>query len=398
MDVPGRAERSPPRPVRLSAPAPWEGDELASSAPMPKRPRHFPTDDHAPFKSYDPNEIVLPRKVIACMEGGMLKYVPLTLLTNKACRDATRTAAMDKDLKHTLRLEDGNLRMTPASFDSTGEDSISLADWIDASARFVKLLNRHLLVGNDAYLGGPDGRRIAGEWDTHFRIIRERANFSERFHIYRIYDIWVRRIWQNQLTSQDRRDSAPADFILRPNTWHDDLYRQIMDDEFYKHSYPDAPGVLVLPGGGTASVTMKLVPIRRRVKGLGVHSRQINWSVACTVASGTTATGGAGALGACPSSAMTKTVGATKTATRTASVSMAPLPAYIKILVSTYTPAPCVSAEITALNLALYSELFPIVTRLKWTAWEAILAKHNLSSLFGDITIGLQFGFLMGLE
>ncbi|KIL63349.1 hypothetical protein M378DRAFT_79904, partial [Amanita muscaria Koide BX008] len=50
------------------------------------------------------------------------------------------------------------------------------------------------------------------------------------------------------------------------------------------------------------------------------------------------------------------------------------------------------------LNLALYSELFPIVTRLKWTAWDTILAKHNLSSIFGDITIGLQFGFLMGLK
>ncbi|KIL56633.1 hypothetical protein M378DRAFT_39569, partial [Amanita muscaria Koide BX008] len=42
--------------------------------------------------------------------------------------------------------------------------------------------------------------------------------------------------------------------------------------------------------------------------------------------------------------------------------------------------------------------LFPIVTRLKWSAWEAILATHNLLHTFGDIPIGLQYGFLMGLE
>ncbi|KIL54647.1 hypothetical protein M378DRAFT_18694 [Amanita muscaria Koide BX008] len=401
-DLPIRSELvSSPR-VRALTAVPREGDELTSGAPLAKRPRHFPTDAQAPFRSYDPNEIVLPQKVIACMEGGMLKYIPLTLLTNKACRDATRMAAMDKDLKHTLRLEDGNLRMTPASFDSMGEDAISLADWIDASARYVKLMSRHLLAGSDAYPGGPDSQRIAGEWDAHFRIIRERANFSECFHIYRVYDIWVRRIWQNQLTSQDRRDSAPVDFVLWPNTWHDDLYRQIMDDEFYKRICPDAPSILALPGGGSFSATSSAMRSSSRV--ISSNSNRTSSRLSAGEAPRRSLPGEQSVrcnARACPvvqSNAMIKTVGETRTVLPTASGSMVPLPAHIRTLVNTYTPVPCVSAEIMALNLVVYSELFPVVTRLRWTAWEAILAKHNLSSTFGDITISLQFGFLMGLE
>jgi len=46
----------------------------------------------------------------------------------------------------------------------------------------------------------------------------------------------------------------------------------------------------------------------------------------------------------------------------------------------------------------LFNELFPIVTRLKWSAWTATLAKHDLLLSFGDIPIGLQYGFLTGLE
>ena len=51
-----------------------------------------------------------------------------------------------------------------------------------------------------------------------------------------------------------------------------------------------------------------------------------------------------------------------------------------------------------ALNNALYDTLFPIVTRFCWSAWQHKLASYNLLPEFGDIPLGLQHGFLVGLE
>ena len=77
---------------------------------------------------------------------------------------------------------------------------------------------------------------------------------------------------------------------------------------------------------------------------------------------------------------------------------MALPPVHVGKLASTFTLAPYVSAEITALNNALYDTLFPIVTRFCWSAWQHKLASYNLLPEFGDIPLGLQHGFLVGLE
>jgi hypothetical protein len=63
-----------------------------------------------------------------------------------------------------------------------------------------------------------------------------------------------------------------------------------------------------------------------------------------------------------------KDSGATRMEELTASASMGHLHAHVARLVSIYMPAPYVSRKITALSAALFDELFPIVTRLKWTA------------------------------
>lgn len=150
----------------------------------------------------------------------MQRYIPLTLLTTKACCNASYTTAMDKDARHAIKLEDGGLRVSPTSFDATGEDQISNSDWTDASARYVRLLGRHLLAGNDTHPGGTDAQRVAAEWGEHFRLIRERSNFLERFDTYRTYDIRVRRIWQNNQT-------------FNPGIWHDTLYQRIIEDTLF---------------------------------------------------------------------------------------------------------------------------------------------------------------------
>jgi len=165
----------------------------------------------------------------------------LTLLTMKACRDVICTAAMDKDARHSIKLEDGNLKMTPTSFDATGEDKITVTDWVDAAERYVGLLGRHLLAGNDKYPGGPDAQKVAAEWEGHFRLIRKRPNFLQRFDSYRTYDIMVRRICQNQLMSLEKREDLEGDQDISPNTWHADLYKQIIEDDIYSIITP-VPG------------------------------------------------------------------------------------------------------------------------------------------------------------
>ena len=64
----------------------------------------------------------------------------------------------------------------------------------------------------------------------------------------------------------------------------------------------------------------------------------------------------------------------------TALITMAHVPAHVRILVRTYTPVPCVSQEITLLNRALYDTLFPIRTKLRWEAWRDTFSA--LGSLF----------------
>ena len=155
---------------------PQRGHDAVTITNPTKRRRHFPTNPNIQYNAIDPNEVILPRKVIACLEGGMQNYIPLSILTSKACRDASRTAAMDKELKHTLKLEDGGLRMSPAAFDSSSEHTMSVTDWIDASTRYVKLLARYLIAGNDTYTGGPDAQCIAAEWAEHFRMIMLRRS------------------------------------------------------------------------------------------------------------------------------------------------------------------------------------------------------------------------------
>jgi hypothetical protein len=210
--------------------------DILSAANQAKRRRHYPNEPSLAQRTADPDEVMMPRKVIVCLEGGMQRYIPLTLLTTKACYEASYTAAMDKDMKHSLKLEDGNLRMTPASFDATGEDKISVTDWTDATTRYVMLLGRHLLAGSDTYPGGSDAQKIAAEWEGHFSLIKKRTNFLERFHTYRKYDIMVRRMWQSQLASPEQREAymgSACNQVISPNVWHDDLYRRIIDDDVY---------------------------------------------------------------------------------------------------------------------------------------------------------------------
>lgn len=51
-----------------------------------------------------------------------------------------------------------------------------------------------------------------------------------------------------------------------------------------------------------------------------------------------------------------------------------------------------------ALSHALFEATFPIVTRLRHTAWHDTLLSLHLLNCYSDIPLGLEHGFLMGLE
>ncbi|KAF8631836.1 hypothetical protein AX17_004983 [Amanita inopinata Kibby_2008] len=167
--------------------------ELVLANPW-KRPRFFPPDPSRVYKPIDPS----------C-------YIPLTILTAEAFRDASGTAEMDGDMKYVLQSEKGNLTMKPVPFDASGEDKISLPDWIDASMRYVDVLGRYLLGGRDEEPGGRDAQKIARSWEAHFSLIRKQGDFTRRFELYRLYDIHVRRTWH------ETREK------IRPDVWHDSL-------------------------------------------------------------------------------------------------------------------------------------------------------------------------------
>ena len=188
-----------------------------------KRTRHYLPRDDQLYEAIDPMTTVVPMKIILALEQGMPQFIPLSLLTAKACRDAMRTSSLDRSAKHALQLEGNAITVKAATFDTSKESSMTPLDWLDASGRFVELVRRHLTVGDNTEPGGPDAHAIATMWDTHFRRIQRRPNFSERFEVYLEYDIQVRYAYIHR----------PNTFL--PSMWHDPLYQSILEDYYFKH-------------------------------------------------------------------------------------------------------------------------------------------------------------------
>lgn len=188
-----------------------------------KRTRHYLPRDDQLYEAIDPMTTVVPMKIILALEQGMPQFIPLSLLTAKACRDAMRTSSLDRSAKHALQLEGNAITVKAATFDASKESSMTPLDWLDASGRFVELVRRHLTVGDNTEPGGPDAHAIATMWDTHFRRIQRRPNFSERFEVYLEYDIQVRYAYIHR----------PNTFL--PSMWHDPLYQSILEDYYFKH-------------------------------------------------------------------------------------------------------------------------------------------------------------------
>lgn len=202
---------------------------LGPSARPLKRTRHYLPREDRVYEAIDPTTTVVPMKIILALEQGMPQFIPLSLLTARACRDALRTSSLDRSAKHALQLEGNAITVKAATFDASKESSLTPLDWLDASGRFVELIRRHLTVGDNTEPGGPDAQAMATMWDTHFRRIQRRPNFSERFEVYLEYDIQVRHAYIHR----------PNTFL--PSMWHEPLYQAILDDFYFKQLSARAP-------------------------------------------------------------------------------------------------------------------------------------------------------------
>lgn len=214
----------------------WPGEVPLGERPW-KCSRHFPLAEDQGLAPIDPNAIIVPRKVVAALEQGMLQYIPLHILTVKACREAARTAEMDKQWKHSLQLEGGTISLKPASFDSSGEKKLRPLEWVDAAGRYIALLRKHLWAGGDDAPGGRNAQTLADQWESHFRLIQAQSHFEERFSVYLEYDIRIRQLW-----------------VLNPNTiwpgsWHNALFDSIVRDEIFTCIWPG--GSSAQSAGGT---------------------------------------------------------------------------------------------------------------------------------------------------
>ena len=116
---------------------------LLDSSPPTKKSWHRPPSPGGHYAELDPFSVLAPVKVVTALEKGMKIYIPFTILTKKACHDA-RTAAVDKESRHVVKVEEGSLQVHVSKFDCNSEELISIKDWRDASSHYVTLLHNHL--------------------------------------------------------------------------------------------------------------------------------------------------------------------------------------------------------------------------------------------------------------
>lgn len=157
--------------------------------------------------------LVDPPAVIRALEQGWHKHIPLHLLANSRCRASSHDAPTPQSTLAVI--EDGQIHMREAPFDSSGESSMSIAEFFEAWPRFCDLIERYLL--------SPDKLDIAAAFRLHFKGITSRTDFSMDFPLYLKYDIHIR-----QRFVQFSDQFTPASFQV--DVWNSIVDRSRSDD------------------------------------------------------------------------------------------------------------------------------------------------------------------------
>ena len=114
---------SSPVPLRHS----WSGlrGGLAPGHCPTKHVCHFLPQEGWIYDTIDPNAIIVPMKIINALEAGMHQFIPLSLLTRRACWEAMCMSSVDKVAKHALQLEGHAITVKAAIFDDSKESLLT---------------------------------------------------------------------------------------------------------------------------------------------------------------------------------------------------------------------------------------------------------------------------------
>lgn len=162
---------------------------------------HLHTVPTATFTAQvDPNEVLIPVKIIRILRSGWMDHIPLDAITNDACRLAASQASRNSDHGLTMNA-DGRIISKATLLDTSKEDKITISDWYQASRNLVYAIRQFLLAGGDDKPGGPNAKAISAVFGKHFVTLQMRADFEASFATYRDYDINIRRRYVNGSSS-----------------------------------------------------------------------------------------------------------------------------------------------------------------------------------------------------
>ncbi|KAG6887196.1 hypothetical protein C0992_000196 [Termitomyces sp. T32_za158] len=142
---------------------------------------------------------VFPHKVIHVLEGGMLEFIPLNLLTDKACCVATHKPPPPES---DFVISNSKLRLPVASFDTSKEDKLSFDEWCGTSDNLVEAMHKHLHAGEELQSSGHIVNVIADPFARHFKYLKNMNNACLLFPVVLHYDCHLQGL-----------------FLLTPSAW-----------------------------------------------------------------------------------------------------------------------------------------------------------------------------------
>ncbi|GBE89308.1 polyprotein [Sparassis crispa] len=298
------------------------------------------------------------------MEKGWKQYIPLSLLTNQACKTAALRA-----FKEHLKLDNGSVSVAQAPLDARSEKHLTTTDFMEASGRFLNIISLHY----------PDvsGRAlIHDQFEKHFHMIVRRVDFGQYPGLYVEYDIQIRRFH-----ASGRR--------FRPADWQHEIFTNIRDEfllgsasgRFTSAGYPveNAPPAFlsVQPRSSVNSRPSQRTSFRADPKPNDAYNLSTLLAAIRCFLCGVT----------------TSPPRQEKLSVSTTIPKGAPS---LTVVVS--TSAPCAANPIMGPMLAQKLDFCPIVTPLCWLIWRDELEAAGCLDSFLDIPSSIRDGFHIGVN
>jgi hypothetical protein len=157
---------------------------------------------------------VHPIAEVTILQEGWKRHLPISNLTNKKRSLADRSANLPNN---TLVVRPNSLEIQPLHTSPAAETALSLEEFMQATNCLTEMIPLYLKAGRNNEIGGNAAKAIGDAWATHYRTMLSRPDFTERFPLYREYDIYLRTKW---LTLSSK--FSPANF-------QEEVFRDIVD-------------------------------------------------------------------------------------------------------------------------------------------------------------------------